>query len=584
MKPKSKTSPVIFLVLNIFIIWFAILIAPCFEAEGVNLFMKINSLPFYLEKPFQLNWIAATPKYILGCSAAYWLAIFYAWTTKRHTRNGEEHGSARWGDVDDLNKKFSEKKPEANIIYTEKFRLGLDDFKHQHNLHTLVVGGSGAGKSRGFCKPNLLQANTSFIVTDPKGELLKSTGGYLQSKGYEIRVFDLINPEASMCYNPFCYITKDDEVLTLISSYIRNTTPKDAKVNDPFWEKAETALLQALMLYLWHEAPVSEQSFETILEMISVMKTEDGEYASINPVDVLFAELRRDKPFHIALKQYDIFKIAPEKTANSVVMSAGVRLAQFGLPGIARLTSRDEMGFRSIGQKKVALFCLLPDLDKSLNFLVSMLYTQVFQQIKSLAVEQDNNRLPVPVHCIMDEFANIPVPDMFPNILGIGRGYRISISVILQSIAQFKALFDKEWEAIIDLFDQFLYLGGNNPSTFEYISKLLDKETIDTNTYGHTRGRNGSYSTNYQRIGRSLLTPDEVRRTPRKYALLFLANEPAIFDKKYDLKTHPAIKNTLDGGGKAFNYKHSLARVFADGLRPQDYELVCEDDEEALQP
>ena len=580
MKPKSKTSPVIFLVLNIFIIWFAILIAPCFEAEGVNLFMKINSLPFYLEKPFQLNWIAASPKYILGCTAVYWLALMYAWATKRHTRSGAEHGSAIWGDTKQLNKKYAEKEPEKNIILTQDFRIGLDIYKHQHNISVLVVGGSGAGKTRFFVKPNLLQANTSFIITDPKGELLKATGGYLQKQGYEIRVFDLIHPETSMCYNPFFYINKDDDVLSLITNFIRNTTPKNVQVNDPFWEKAETALLQALMLYLWHEAPVSEQNFETILDMISVMKTEDGDYADINPVDVLFAELRRDKPFHIALKQYDIFKIAPEKTANSVVMSAGVRLAQFGLPGIARLTSRDEMDFVSIGQKKVAMFCVMPDIDKSYNYLISMLYTQVFQQLERFADDRETGRLPVHVQCYMDEFANIPLPESFENVLATARSRGISIAIILQNIAQLKALFDKQWEAIIGNCDQFLYLGGNEQSTHKYVSELIGKETIDTNSYGLQRGRNGHYSTNYQRSGRDLLTPDEVRRIPRKYSVLFVANEPAILDKKYDLKKHPAIKHTVDGGGKAFVYKHSLARVFADGLRPQDYVLVCDEDDE----
>ncbi|HMM30854.1 MAG TPA: type IV secretory system conjugative DNA transfer family protein [Clostridia bacterium] len=571
MIPKKQTGATVFLVLFVFIIWLAVIIAPCFEAEG-DIFKKINALPSYLDHPLRLSWLPKTPHYIVGLSLSYWFAVLYWWAIKRKTRSGEEHGSARWGNVKDLNKKYANKEPEANVIYTKNFRMGLDDFKHQHNLHTLVVGGSGAGKSRGFCKPNLLQGNTSFIVTDPKGELLSSTGAYLQSKGYEIRVFDLIHPSSSMGYNPFVYIEEEKDILSLVTNFIRNTTPKNSMSNDPYWEQAATQLLNALMLLLWREADEGEQNFETIFDMLRVMSSNE-EFSAMNPIDSTFEQLRQRDPDHVALKQYDLFSNAPAKTKNSVVSTLGVRLAYFGLPTFARMTARDEMDFRSIGLEKVALFCVIPDLDKSLNFLISMLYTQVFQQLKNLAVEQKNNRLPVPVHCIMDEFANIPVPDMFSNILGVGRGYRINISIILQSISQLKVLFDKEWEAIIDIFDQFLYLGGNNPATFEYISKLLDKETIDTNTYGHTRGRNGSFSTNYQRIGRALLTPDEVRRVPRQYAILFVANELAIIDKKYNLLKHPACKETADGRGTRFNYSNSLSRIYANGFRAQDYEI-----------
>ncbi len=577
MKSKSKTGYITYPFIFFLVVWLAIIVAPCFEVEG-NIFGKINVLPTYLEQPFHLTWVPATPQYILVSSLAYWLSVLYIWSNKRHTRNGEEHGSAKWGDVKELTKKYAEKEPTNNIILTQNFRIGLNIYKHQHNLNTLIVGGSGAGKTRFYAKPNILQANTSFIVTDPKGELLKAAGGYLQKRGYDVRVFDLIHPETSMCYNPFVYISKDDDVLSLITNFIRNTTPKNAVQNDTFWEKGETALLQALMLYLWHEAPESEQNFETILQMVSAMKSDD-EYVSVNPVDYLFSELRKRDPDHISLKLYDIFKTAPAKTANSIVITAGVRLNHFILPGIARMTSRDEMNFASIGKKKVALFCVMPDIDKSFNFIISMLYTQAFQQLERFADEQNSGKLPVHVHCLMDEFANIPLPDMFENVLATARSRGISISIMLQNISQLKALFDKHWESIIGNCDQFLYLGGNEQSTHKYVSELIGKETIDTNTYSIQRGSRGHTSKNYQTSARDLLTSDEVRRISRKIAILFISGEPAVFDNKYNLHKHPAVKMTSDGGGKSFVYSNSLARMYTNGLRPQDYKLVDQDDE-----
>ena len=575
MRKKTKLSFFTHVILLAVTVWLAILVAPCFQAD-VSIFEQLATLPEYLYKPFQITWLDETTKYILVFVIAYTLIALYLYANKRNTRNGEEHGSSKWGDVARLNKNYAEKRPENNIILTENFRIGLDIYKHQHNLNTLVVGGSGSGKTRSYVMPNILQANCSYIITDPKGEILKATGGYLQSKGYGIRVFDLTHPEFSMCYNPFVYVEKDDDILSLISSYIRNTTQKNAQSNDPFWEKAETALLQALMLYLWHEAPPEEQNFEMILDMLRVMSTTD-EY-SMHPVDFLFSELRKENPNHIALKSYDVFKTAPAKTANSVVVTAGVRFNHFGLSGLSRLTARDEMNLVTIGQKKTALYCVIPDIDTSYSFLASMLYTQVFQQLERFADEQDNGKLPVHVHCIMDEFANIPIPESFEKVLATARSRSISISIILQDISQLKSLFDKRWESIMGNCDEFLFLGGNEQSSHESVSKLIGKETIDTNSYGLTRGRNGHYSTNYQKIGRELLLPDEVRRISRGKAVLLVANEPAVLDFKYNVKSHPAAKFTSLKGGKPFMYRYQLPRIFADVQRAQDYELLLYDE------
>jgi type IV secretion system protein VirD4 len=289
-------------------------------------------------------------------------------------------------------------------------------------------------------------------------------------------------------------------------------------------------------------------------------------------------DLRKKKPNHVALKQYDVFKTAPTKTANSIVISAAVRLAQFGLPGIARMTARDELDFPSIGKRKVALFCVIPDIDKSYNFLISMLYTQAFQQLEHVADEQPDGRLPIHVHCIMDEFANIPLPEAFENVLSTARSREISISIILQNLAQLKALFDKQWESIVGNCDEYLYLGGNEQSTHKYVSELIGKETIDTSSYSLSQGRNGHYSTNYQRGGRELITPDEVRRICRRKAILFVASEPAVMDEKYDLLRHPAIRQTVDGGAPIFNYRTGLARMIANGLRPDDYDILNDED------
>lgn len=577
-KPRSRVT--LYLLLFLLVVWFAVLSTPCFEREG-DIFTKFNALPNYLTNPFAITWMDNTPKYMLGFSGAYWLSVLYYEGTRRNTRNGEEHGSAQWANVKQLNKKYAQKKLSLNIILTENFRIGLNIFKHKHNLNRLIVGGPGSGKTRDYLKPNLLQANTSFIVTDPKGEVLKSMGAYLQRKGYELRVFDLINPDASMSYNPFAYIRNDNDILTLVSAYIRNTTRKTS-TGDQFWERAEAALLQALISYLWHEAPESELNFATVLDMIRGMQPTADEFGFLRPpaTDTLMNELRKKDPTHFALKQYDIFKSAPAETMGGILISTSVRLSQFGLPSVQKMTSRDELDFASIGKRKVALFALVPDDDTSFNFLISMMYTQAFQQLERLADSLPTGKLPVHVQCLMDEFGNIPLPDMFKNVLATARGREISISIILQSLGQLKALFDKDWEGIIGSCDEFLYLGNSELSTHEHISKMIGKQTIDTNTYGLQRGRNGHYNTNFQKAGRELMTPDEVGRIPRENALLYVANERFILDRKYKLLNHPSAKQAYDGGGAPpFDHRIHLARMYTNGLCPEDYEILIPNEE-----
>lgn len=541
----------------------------------------METLSEKLEQPFFITYTPYTFKCILIFTAAYFLGIGIYESQKRNYRRGVEHGSAKWGNVSEICRRYCEKQYTQNLLFTQHFRMGLDGYKHKRNLNVLVVGGSGAGKSRTYAIPNIMQCNCSMVITDPKAELLRKTGGVLERNGYEVRVFDLINPETSWCYNPFAYVRDDKDVLKLINNLIRNTTPKGAQSSDPFWEKSETALLQALMLYLLHEAPPEEQNFPMIMEMLgsAQVKEDDEDYQS--PLDILFERLEMRDPESIAVKQYAIYKQAAGKTAKSILISVGVRLAAFNLKQIANLTCTDELDLYSIGEKKVALFCCIPDADTSMNYLVGMIYSNLFQTLYYVADRKYGGRLPIPVHCIMDEWPNVALPDDFDKILATMRSRGISCSIIIQNIAQMKALFKDSYESLIGNCDEFLYLGGNEKEGHKYVSELLGKETLDTNTYGQTKGRSGSYSVNYQQTGRELLTPDEIRLLDNRKAILFIRGERPIMDDKYDLKKHVNFRYTEDGGASPYDYaKTPLAHddLKIDINRLDDYELLSTED------
>ncbi|MFR2631446.1 VirD4-like conjugal transfer protein, CD1115 family [Roseburia inulinivorans] len=560
--------------------WVAILLADAIQ-PGRNLFELMEVLTEKLNHPFQFHYTEYTIKSMLVCTLLYAAGIGIFYSSQKNYRRGEEHGSARWGDARQICKKYSQKPYSQNILLTQNFRISLDTHKHRRCLNILVVGGSGAGKSRGFALPNIMQCCCSMVITDPKAELLRKTGGLLEKKGYEVRVFDLINPDTSFCYNPFEYVHDDKDVLRLISNLIQNTTPKGSQSSDPFWEKSETALLQALMLYLLHEAPPEEQNFAMIMEMLgsAQVKEEDEDYES--PLDILFDRLEMRDPDSIAVKQYHIYKQAAGKTAKSILISVGVRLAAFNLPQIAKLTNTDELDLSNMGERKVALFCCIPDADTSLNYLVGMIYSQLFQTLYYMADRVHGGALPVPVNCIMDEFPNVSLPNEFEKILATCRSRSIYCSIIIQNMSQLKALFKDSWESLVGNCDEFLYLGGNEKETHKYVSELLGKETIDTNTYGQTKGKSGSYSTNFQQSGRELLQPDEVRMLDNQNALLFIRGERPILDAKYDLMKHPNIRYTEDGGAGPFNYaKAPLAHddFTFDETRYNDYELLLDED------
>ena len=528
----------------------------------MTIFTLMDAFSAATKNPFSLHWTTYTPKFIGIFLLLYGGAILFYYTGQKNMRPGEEHGSASWGSVRELDKKYRDKDAGKNVILTQHLQMSMNGKLHRRNLLQIIVGGSGSGKTRFLAKPNLMLANASFIVTDPKGEMLRAVGNLFLEKGYILRVFDLIDPSKSDCYNPFCYIRKDADVFKLIDNFIKNTTPKGAKANDPFWEKSETALDAALMLYLLHEAPEEDQNMETILYMIENggAKEEDDDYQS--PLDLLFEALEEEQPDHIAVRQYHIFKQAAGKTAKSILVSAAVRLASFTLPEIQRITGTDDMELGKLGERKQAIFCIIPDSnDASLNFLVGMLYTQAFQELYFQADKVHQGALPVPVRLMFDEFANVALPDGYARLQATMRSRNIMSTIILQNISQLKALFKDDWEGIIGNADSFLYLGGNEQSTHKYISELLGKETIDTKTSSQSKGRNGSYSQNFQQTGRELMTPDEVRRLDNKNAIVLIRGEKPVMDEKYDILKHPNIHRTEDGGAPP--YLHTPLRAFA---------------------
>lgn len=534
------------------VIWLGILFGRCC-GEGVNLPQFINNLSEVMETPYHITFTIYTGKCILICLCCYGLGISYYFVSKGNKRTGEEYGSARWGSVSEINRKYKNRKePTQNAILTQNIQIGLDGRKHRRNLNILVVGGSGAGKTRYFVKPNIMQCNCSYIIADPKGELLRATGGMLEKQGYEVKVLNLVDMARSDCYNPLAYVKTDTDALRLVTNLVKNTTPKTAGNTDPFWDKSETALLQAFILYLVHEAPIEEQNFEMVMYMIenAAVSENDEEYKS--PMDVMFETLEEKDPNHIALKQYRVFKQAAGKTAKSILVSVAVRLASFNLSELASFTQKDEMELHLLGKRKQAIFAVIPDNDSSFNYLVGMLYTQAFQELYYDADHRPGGRLKIPVRVLMDEWANVALPDDFEKILATCRSRDISINIIVQNISQIKAMYKDSWESIIGNCDHFLYLGGNEQSTHKYISELLGKATIDTKTRGITKGRSGSSSANYQNTGRELLMPDEVRMLDNDYALLFIRGERAVSDKKYDLMKHPNIKLTEDGGAESY--------------------------------
>lgn len=538
------------------VVWLGLLIAPSVKGGLPEI---LTSLMNAMNDPFHIELCEDSVKAVLVLLLCYGMGVGIYFSTRRNYRRREEHGSAKWGSASAVNKKYAQQPKSENKLLTQNVAIGLNAKKHRRNLNTLVIGGSGAGKTRFFCKPNLMQCcRNSYFVLDPKGEIVRDVGELLSQKEYEVRVLDLISMEKSHCYNPFVYLQSDNDIQRLVTNLFKATTPKGSQSNDPFWDTSASMLLAALVYYLHYEAPEDEQNFAMVMEMLRAGAIENEEDSRPTPLDYLFADLEMDRPDHIALKYYRSYHAGSAKTLKSIQITLAARLEKFNLESLAALTCTDELDLASMGEKKVALFAIIPDNDSSFNFLVSILYTQLFQQLFFSADHIHGGALPIPVHFLMDEFANVSLPDDFDKILSVMRSRGVSVSIILQNLAQLKALFEKQWESIVGNCDEFLYLGGNEQSTHKYVSELLGKSTIDTNTYGKSSGRSGNYSTNYQISGRELLTPDEVRMLDNQYAILFIRGERPVLDFKYDILKHPNVALTADG--KAGVYQHGAVR------------------------
>ena len=545
MPIRKSNDTLFYLIGTIPVIWLALLLA---QSLGGGLPELLRNLTSALEQPTNIVWTDKSLPTILICLAAYGMAVLLYRTNQGRTRDGEEHGSAAWATPASVNAQFAQK---DSIPLTQHVRLGLDTHKHRRSLNVLVIGGSGAAKTRSFVLPNILTANTNYVITDPKSEVLLATGGYLKEQGYDVRVLNLVNLEQSDGYNPFRYLRDEKDVLKLVNNLIQSTTPKGSHESDPFWTKAETALLQAIILMLFQEAPEYEQNFSMVMRVLEYAEVHEEDEGHVSPLDLLFESIERRKPDSVAVRQYKVFKLAAGKTAKSILVSTAVRLAPFNLPQIQALTEHDDMDLYTLGEKKVALYAVIPDNDNTFNFLVSLLYAQAFQALYYSADQIHHGPLPRHVRFVLDEFAAMPLPG-FTRELATMRSRSISASVIIQNMAQIKELYKDSWETIPGNCDTILYLGGNESSTHKYVSEMLGKATIDTKTHGQTKGKSGSYSTNFQMSGRELLTPDEVRKLDNRYALLFIRGASPVMDEKYDLMHHPAISHSSLGGAAPY--------------------------------
>ena len=554
--PIRKSNDTLFYLIGIIpVVWLALLLA---QSLGGGLPELLRNLTNALEQPTNIVWTDKSLPTILICLAAYGMAVLLYRTNQGRTRDGEEHGSAAWATPASVNAQFAQK---DSIPLTQHVRLGLDTHKHRRSLNVLVIGGSGAAKTRSFVLPNILTANTNYVITDPKSEVLLATGGYLKEQGYDVRVLNLVNLEQSDGYNPFRYLRDEKDVLKLVNNLIQSTTPKGSHESDPFWTKAETALLQAIILMLFQEAPEYEQNFSMVMRVLEYAEVREEDEGHVSPLDLLFESIERRKPDSVAVRQYKVFKLAAGKTAKSILVSTAVRLAPFNLPQIQALTEHDDMDLYTLGEKKVALYAVIPDNDNTFNFLVSLLYAQAFQALYYSADQIHHGPLPRHVRFVLDEFAAMPLPG-FTRELATMRSRSISASVIIQNMAQIKELYKDSWETIPGNCDIILYLGGNESSTHKYVSEMLGKATIDTKTHGQTKGKSGSYSTNFQMSGRELLTPDEVRKLDNRYALLFIRGASPVMDEKYDLMHHPAISHSSLGGAAPYIHHGSKPSIY----------------------
>ena len=575
MNPRSRkpTDYILWAIFFIPLLWLAVALAQA-RSEAGNLAQMLEILSRLVNAPFSVRWTENAPKLVLIVSILYPMCVVYYITEQADLRPGAEYGTARWGNAKSLSRKYRDRiHPRRNYLFTQNVKMGMDSHKHRHNLNVIVIGGSGAGKTRFYVKPNLMQSTCSYIVLDPKGEILRDLGGMFEAQGVAVTVIDLVHFKGH--YNPLAYLETDEDAMKLAHAIVHNAKPKDAVGNaDQFWDNSSIMLIAAIILYLTYEAPAEEQNLSTVMYMIlNGQVSEDESYPA--PLAMLFNELEERDPDHPAVLQYKGFLLGSTRTLQSVLITAASNLYMFNSEQFAYMTNRDETFLPELGLQKRVIFCVIPDNDETYNFLITMLYTQIFDQLFRLA---DSNpaykgALPVHVRLMMDEFANVALPKDFKKILSVCRSRNISCDIILQSIAQLKSLFKDDWEGIVGNCDSMLYLGGNEYGTYEYLSKILGKETERTVSHSIGRGSHGSSSDSQQKAARDLATPDEIRRMSNDDALLLFRSEDPVVDKKYDLLKHPNIKMTTDGGAAPYVMPYDYMQV-AVSISPEELETI----------
>lgn len=561
---KKKPSVVFILVGAILAGYFGYLIGGAWE-KGMELNDFINRLNEVCSAPLANYMNENTVKAVAIAIGIYGMAILMYYTSQRNLMPGKEFGTARFENPQRANKILADKDENFNRVLSQNVKMSLDFRRLKLNGNILICGGSGAGKTFYEVKPNLMQMphNCSFICTDPKGEILRSCGQMLKDNGYNVKVINLLEMDKSDCYNPFSYIREETDVVKLITNLISNTTPKGSTPSDPFWEKAEGLFLQSIFYYVWLVEPASRRNFETVLKLIG--EAEVAEQGKMSMLDKRMKKLEELSPLganHPAVKQYNKCMRGAGDTVRSIIISANSRLAYLENQQVLRLLSKDELNLADIGigvngdgETKTALFCVIPDSDKSYNFIIGLLYTQIFQELYYQADFNCGGALPIHVTFMLDEFANVALPDDYCSLLSTMRSRSISSIIIIQNFAQLKALFKDTWETIPGNCDTFIYLGGNEQSTHKYVSELLGKGTIDKKSSGETRGRQGSSSRNYDVLGRELFTPDEVRKLDNKKCIVFIRGFDPIIDGKFIPFGHPMFQQTADGKGKAYIHK-----------------------------
>lgn len=574
MLQERRKMLVLVLVLTYpFVLYGLIRAAPFITHNGLSYF--IDNLERDLSMhPFRIFFVEQTPKIVLIGTTIYALIGAAIYDSLKNTRPGEEHGSARWATVREINKKYAAKEvvfPEApkwmqDMILTNRARLGFDFYRHGKNGNTLIWGGPGTWKSRGYIIPNLMQMNCNYVVTDPKGELAKKCGDMLRRMGYRVIVFDVSNPEKSVCYNPFVYFRNDMDVLDFVNNFFSSQEQKDSLKENQFWDDMAKNLMMAFCFLLYHEAPKEEQNMATVLQLLQAAEVseEDG---FMSPVDMIFAKLEKEKPGHIAVGYYKSYHKGGPKTLQSIQSTLSSKLAYFNMEALQKLTITDDIDIRSFATQKTALFCVTPDSKASLNFLIGTLYQQMFQQLYDLADNVYDGPLPIHIRFLLDEFANIALPDDYQKILSTARSRNISFAIVLQDKSQIEKIFDTIYKTLMACCSEWLFLGSNEKETCEYFSALVGKETVMVRSTSISHGMNANYTVQYTPTQRDLMTADEMRRKSNKLAILIIEGENALKDEKYNMKKHPNYYMVAEG--KNLKRKKEPAKIYDWGSTKQ---------------